>query len=151
MLGILYFLSISFAIAIKLRLNPLLSCYSKVCAVQNLICYPPRVDVHMETQCWKLLANSDFADVLRHKVLVSWCDFVLVLSLWVMHCIACLQEMVESLVKAKSSESNIVLVEWEPGASQTYPQSVANTRVVGTEMAQLLRLARVSVFMQGYL
>jgi len=36
-----------------------------------------------------------------------------------------------------------MLVEWERGSVQTYPQAAANTRVVGAEIARLLRLVQV--------
>ena len=50
----------------------------------------------------------------------------------------------ESLVRYRQSELNVILVEWESGSTQTYPQSVANTRIVAAEMARLLKINQVS-------
>ncbi|XP_067930181.1 pancreatic triacylglycerol lipase-like isoform X2 [Watersipora subatra] len=56
-----------------------------------------------------------------------------------------LKPMMEALVQEKSSLVNILLVEWKDGAAQTYMQAVANTRVVGAEIAQLLRYLQGTV------
>ena len=51
----------------------------------------------------------------------------------------------ESLVRYRQRELNVILVEWESGSTQTYPQSVANTRIVAAEMARLLKITQVSL------
>ena len=46
-------------------------------------------------------------------------------------------------MRYRQRELNVILVEWESGSTQTYPQSVANTRIVAAEMARLLKITQV--------
>ena len=48
-------------------------------------------------------------------------------------------------MRYRQRELNVILVEWESGSTQTYPQSVANTRIVAAEMARLLKITQVSL------
>lgn len=59
-----------------------------------------------------------------------------------------IQNLVKTLVDEKGEELNVMLVEWERGSVQTYPQAAANTRVVGAEIARLLRLVQTKILLK---
>jgi hypothetical protein len=54
--------------------------------------------------------------------------------------------MANELLKAEPN-SNVIAVDWQGGSGPPYAQAVANIRLVGRAVAQLINKLRVSVLM----
>lgn len=56
--------------------------------------------------------------------------------------IFCSQKMKDAFLKA--DDFNVILIDWGGGSSFPYTQATANTRVVGAEIAKLIKVLQVT-------